>query len=812
MGAFFDDLRFSQRMFTKSFGFSVIALVSLTLGLGAATSIFTVVNSVLLRPLPYPHPERIVRVATIYREGIDYGVIGGAQYRFVQEQSHSFEAVAASDVGPAAVNLSGGSEPEQVSSAFVSAEFFRVLGVIPTLGRGFTEEEDSPGGACVSVLTDGLWRRRYNGDPAIVGGTINVNGESCPVVGVLPPSFRFHLNAEIFQPIRIAHVPRDQGHYYGVLARLKPKVTLDQARSELQTLFPRFKAAHIDLVDEGEVGFQAGRYQDAIVGDVRAGLWILLGAVFLLLLIACVNVANLLVARAVVRTKEMAVRAALGASRLRLAQQLITESVVLASAGGVCGLFVAFVGIPTFLHFSPSGLPRASDISVDLRVVAFALLLSAVTVLVCGVAPAMLSSRVDVTVALKATGSHTTTGGGPIARSFLIGTEVALCVVLLTGAMLLMRSFVELVRVAPGFNSDHVLAFKMSIPARYSTTSHMWEFERQVSARLKVLPGVDAVASAICLPLELGPDMPSAVLGLSPPAIVNPAWRPVSPDYFRVLEIPLVRGRPFADSDTLKSQRVAIINTSFARQVFPGRDPIGQQLQLGAGLGADYAEPPRVIVGVVGDVRETSLEKFAQITVFTPRAQIPNAQTALINRLLPMSWAVRTRVPPTQLAAPIRSTVLSVDPQQPVASMRTMEQALSTAVDRQRFTVLLMTIFASLALVMAAVGVYGVVSYQVHRRERELGIRMALGASPRSLVHLVTAREIVPIAAGIATGMLASLALARFIRSLLFETSPRDPATLAVSALMLGALACFGCYLPARRASLVDPIHILRDE
>ncbi len=373
-----------------------------------------------------------------------------------------------------------------------------------------------------------------------------------------------------------------------------------------------------------------------------------------------------------------------------------------------------------------------------------------------------------------------------------------------------MRSFVALRHVAPGFDPGNILTFRMS--AHYDTTPMMWEFERQLLARLDALPGVDAVASAICLPLELGPYMPSAIPGRSPPITVNPAYRPVSPDYFHVLRIPLVRGRAFTGSDTSKSASVAIINDSFARQTFIGRDPIGQRIQLGAGLGIEQADSPRIIVGVVGDVRETSLEKPARITVFIPRAQVPDTETQIVSRLLPMSWAVRTRIPPAQLASTIRRAILAVDSRQPVADMRTMEQAMSTAVDRQRFTVLLMTIFAFLAMVMAAVGIYSVVNYQVAQRERELGIRLALGAAPKSLVRMVTRQEMKPIAAGLMTGVFSAFGFATLINSLLFNTSPHDPLTLAASVLLLGTLASLGCYLPARRASLVDPMKTLRDE
>jgi putative ABC transport system permease protein len=807
------DLRFALRQMRKSPGFTISAIATLALGLGATMAIFTVVDSVLWRPLAYPHPDWILEVSSMYEGGPDYRVIRAAQFRYLQERSHSFESLALNDPVPSSVNLSGGSEPEQVATAFVSADFFRVLGVAPAIGRAFTSEEDRPGGTCAVVLTDGLWRTRYQSDHSIIRKQIAINGESCNVVGVLPSEFRFHLNTKMFMPARIAQVPNDLGHYYMLLARLKPGVTLDQARSELGTLFSRFKVTHGNLVDDGEVGFQAGRYQDAVLGDARPALWALFGATSLLLLIACVNVAHLQISRAAARTKEMAVRAALGAGRLRLARQLITESILLALAGAMCGLLMAVIGVPLLLHLSPSGLPRATDISVNLNVIAFAIALSAFTVTVFGAAQAMFASRVDVNLALKA-GSYRQTpyAVGRLWRDLLIGTEVALSLILLTGALLLMRSFVGLERVAPGFDSRNVLTFKMSIPPRYSTTSRSWAFERDILARLDALPGIDAAASATSLPLEAGPDMPGILLAQSPPAAINPAYRPVSPKYFHVLGIPLIRGRSFMDSDTPNSLPVAIINASLARQAFQDRDPIGQKLQLGSGLGTEYADAPRVIVGIVGDVRETALDTPAGITVFIPRAQIPETLTPLMNRVLPMSWAVRSRTPPAQLIGAIRQAILRVDAQQPAADVRTMEQTMSAAVSRQRFTLVLMTIFAILAVVMAAVGIYGVVSYHMRQRERELGIRLALGALPGSLIRRVTMLETRPIAAGLLAGTVASLVLARMIRSLLFETSPNDPVSLAASAVALGLLAWLGCYLPARRVSLLDPLQILREE
>ena len=807
------DLRFAIRQLRKSPGFAIAALMTLGLGLGATTAIFTVVDGVLLKPLPYRHPQRILKISSSYQGGPDYHVIRDAQFRFLQERSKSFAFLALDDVVATGENLSGVGGPEQVTASFVSAQFFQVLGLAPALGRSFTPEDERPGGECVAIITDGLWRTRYNGERNILTDPITVNGESCSVVGVLPTGFWFQQDARMFMPIRLVAAPRDLGHYYNLLARLKPGVTTTQATNELESLFPQFKLTHGDLVDDGEVGFQTNDYQDAVLGNVSTALWVLFGAVCFLLLISCVNVAHLQVSRATTRVREMAVRGAMGANRFRLVRQLITESVLLASAGAAFGLLLAYVGVPLLLHLSPSGLPRANEVAINLSAISFSIVLSALALIVFGLIPAFSASRVDLNSALKAASHQATTGtAGRLGRSLLLGAEVALSLVLLIGAMLFMRSFIHLERVAPGFDSQNVLTFKISIPPHYSTTSRMWEFEREVLARLDALPGVEMAASATCLPLDPGPEMPGMVPGQSSTIAINPAYRPVSPNYFQVLRIPLLRGRSFIDEDSLTSLPVAIINASLARQIFLDRDPIGKTLQLGSGLGAPYFDSQRIIVGVVGDIRETALTAAPNPTVFIPRAQVPNALTPLMNRALPMSWAIRTRIPPGQLIGAVRQAIFNVDPQLPAADMRTMDQTMSTAVDRQRFTLVLMSIFASLATIMAAVGIYGVVSFQMQQRQREVGIRLALGALPRTLVRALTLTEARPIAAGMLVGVVASIFLAKLIGSLLFETNLADPVSLVGSAVVLGLLACLGCYLPIRRASQVDPIQILREE
>jgi predicted permease len=615
-------------------------------------------------------------------------------------------------------------------------------------------------------------------------------------------------------PVRISSAPTDLGHYYQLVARLKPGVTVAQEQAELQTLFSQFKAVHGDLLDDGEIGFKTLRYRESLLGNVGTTLWVLLGAVLLLLLIACVNVAHLQASRSVLRTREMAVRAALGAVRFRLIRQLITESAILALAGGVVGgLLISLFGVPTLLHLAPSGLPRVKDISLNFEMVAFAFLMSAVSLLISGLVPAFKATAMDLNTSLKTGAQRGMTGTfRDLTRGLFIGTEVALSAILLTGAILLMRSFVELERIDPGFDPGRVLAFKMSVSPKYSTTSRMWQFETTVLKRLDVLPGIESAASATSLPMEAGPDMPGEVLGQSSAAAINPAYRPVSPAYFNVLRIPVIRGRPFTDMDNEGSIPVAIVNATLARQAFHGGDAIGQRLRLGVGLGSEYADSPRLVVGIVGDVRETSLAAEANPTIFVPRAQIPDPLTPLINKVLPLSVAVRTRIPPAQLIESIRRAIVSVDPQQPIADVRTMDRAISGTLDRQRFTLLLMTLFALLAMIMACVGIYGVVSDQVRQRERELGIRLAIGAAPQSLVHLIVMGGMRPIAAGILVGLCASYGFAKLIRSLLFGTTPHDPISFGACIGALSIVAFLGVYLPAKRASSLNPIQILREE
>ena len=810
---FRQDVKFALRQLRRSPGFTIAITTTLAISLGAVIGIFIVVDGILLRPLPYPQPDRLMEVSTRYDSGPEYHVIRSAQFRFLQQFSQAFDSIALYEVAPSGVNLSGSGDPESVQATYVTADFFRVLGITPTLGRAFSGDQDRPQEGCVAVITDGLFVRRYNQNPSILTQGIRVNEHTCNVIGVLPKGFRFEYQAEVFLPLQVAAEPRDLGHYFRLLGRLKPAMTAEGARAELQTLFPQFKKLHGDLVDDGETGFRAEAYQRVIVGNTSAALWVLLGSVFLLHLIACVNVAHLQLARASTRTKEMAVRAALGAQRTRLLRQSITESAILAFLGTSCGVGVCLIGLPILLQMAPSGIPRIHELAFHFEVVVFASMMSVVTLLISGLGPALLASHTDLNSLLKAGPLGRTTGTlrGLVQRGF-IGTEVALSVVLLTGALLLIRSFSALEKIDPGFDPHQVLVFKISLPPSYASTSQVSEFEGAVRTRLLALPGVDQAASATSLPMESGPDMPGVIFAQSSPVTMNPAYRPVSPGYFHVLGIPFVRGRGFTDADTSTSTPVAVINETLARQAFGDRDAVGQRLKLGVGLDSEFADSTREIVGVVHDVRETSLAVQATATVFIPRAQIPDTLSLQMNKVLPISWAVRTKIPPKQMIDSVRRAVISVNSEQPISDVRTMDQELSATLDRQRFTTWLMTIFASVALLLASVGVYGVTSYQVRQRQRELSMRVALGAIPRSLLFLITLARGKVIGVSILIGLGTSLVLARLIGSLLFEVRPNDPVSFIASAGVLAVLALVAVYVPARRGCLADPMKILRDE
>jgi len=811
------DIRYGLRMLAKNRGFTAVAVLTLALGIGANTAIFSVVDAALLRPLPFEHPDRIVQVMRHYPQGYKEAAVSVPVIVYWQNHSPVFDHVAAYDFFSGGFNLSRGNEPERVSGTRVSAGFFPVLGVKPALGRTFSPEEDQPGGPRVVVLSERMWRTRFGAAPDLVGKTIALDSEAVTVLGIMPAGFDFPSHTDVWVPLRLPVTSHDRANDYFCIGRLKRGVTRQGSQAAMDVLQRRFNRENPNLESSPEVLISP--LQEELVGEIRPVLLVLMGAVCFVLFIACVNVANLLLARSTTRRKEIAVRAALGARRLRLIRQLLTESILLGLSGGALGLMLAYKGIPVLLALAPTDFPRLTEARINLGVLGFAAALSLLTGILFGVGPALRVSHGALNETLKEGGRSSTEGRhGERTRSVLVVSEVALSLVLLAGAGLLMESFVRLRQVKPGFDPHNVLTFQMTLPEpKYSSPGKVFAMFRQVLQRIEALPGVQSAATVTSLPLELGPDLPFDIEG-RPAKNPNEStgdsqYRSISADYFRVLKIPLLRGRYFTESDTEQSAGVVVINYSMARQYWPGEDPIGKRLTIARTMGPDWADvAPRQVVGVVGDVRDASLDQPPNPTMFIPFAQLRPYVLALTLRELPSRWVVRTAGDPAAMAAAIRREVLALDRSQPIASIHTMDQVVSQSMAGSQFNMSLLGIFAALALLLAAVGLYGVISYTVAQRTHDIGIRMALGAGKGDLLKLVVGHGLILAIVGVGLGLVGSTALTRFLSGMLFEVQPKDPATLGCVSLGLIIVAAVASYLPARRAAKVDPIVALRHE
>ena len=799
------DLRYGARVLRKSPGFTLAAVLTLALGVGATTAIFSVVNAALLRPLPYPEADRLLYVGQLYRDGLAGS--GEPKFLFWREQSRSFEALACySGYGGAGGNLAGGQEAEYVRGLRVSEDFFRVLGVYPALGRAFTHEEDQPGGAGVAILSYGLWQRSFGGDRGLIGKTVILNDRPVTVVGIMPPHFRFGSEVGLFVPMR-ARPGANVDPNAEVVGRLKPGVSFQEAQAELKVIAEKYRAAFPRQMLESEsVGAQP--YQGFFTEGVAKYLWLILGAVSFLLLIACANVANLQLARAAARRREIAVRLALGAGGGRVARQLLTEGLVLALAGGAAGLLLALWGTPLLSALIPRGiLPPVAEVSVDWRVLAFALAASVVTGLLFGAAPALQARRVDVNSALKDSPGKGATARGRL-RNALVVAEVALALVLLVGAGLLVRTFANLLGVAPGFDPHNVLTFQIDLNGgRYDTASKAAAFYRDALERISHLPGVEAAAVTNKLPLDWQFNMP-VVLNARPDQAQNVQVRMISPDYFRVMKIDVRQGRAFGDTDISAAPPVVLVNEAFAQRFLRGENPLAQQLSVGRGTD----DPARQVVGVVADVKQQGLDRPAPPMVFVPLAQVPDKLMAIFRTFTSANFVVRTTGEPLGLTQAVKREVAALDPTLPLSHVSSMEEVGARSVASQRFNMLLLGLFAALGLGLAAVGIYGVLSYAVAQGTREIGIRMALGAQRSSVLWLVAGQGMTLTLIGMAVGIAASLALTRLMESLLFGVSATDPLTFAGISLLLGLVALAACLIPARRATKVDPLIALRYE
>ena len=809
------DVWYGLRQLRRSPGFTAVSLLTLALGIGANTAIFSVVNAVLLRPLPLPNPEQLV---TLFERnpkvGYDQNAPAAGNYLDWRKQNSVFTEIAA--YGGGQCNLSGGERPERVAGAAVTASLFPLLGVRPLLGRTFAAEEEQPGHDRVVILSYQLWNRRFGRDRNIVGQPMIVNDRTCTVIGVMPPGFIFPGDtgtvqkiytwpaAELWVPLALdaATWAVRSDHYLSVIARLKPNVSLSQAGGELDAIQQRLVMQYPDEFIGSSVKIVPLHTQ--VASGLEPVLLVLLGAVGFVLLIGCANVANLLLARASSRRKEMAIRAALGANRLRVVRQLITEHLLLGIVGGALGIFLASRGLNALKAVMPENFPRLGFVRVDGWVLGFTTFVAFATAMIFGLAPALQLSKTDLTESLKE-GSRTFLGAPrrDWLRSLLVVSEVALSVVLLVGAGLMIRSFIKLQDVSLGFNPDQVLTMELSLPkAKYAQGEQWKSMIQQVTDRLRALPGVKSVAATTLLPLT-GSNFNSAihiegeelkVLGQYPSTEV----RAVTPEYFKAMGISLEEGRAFAAQDTRTSPHVVLINRTLARRWLPHEDPIGRVATLGWNGFAGQ------IIGVVGDTKEFGVDAEVREEVYIPYSQAPFRPTVAL--------ALRTASDPTRVANAARAAILEIAPDQPVSKIRTMDQIVSDSISQPRFRTLLLGLFAGLALTLAAVGVYSTVAYAVAQRTHEIGIRLAIGAAQGDVLKLVVGQSMRLVLLGASMGLVGALGLTRLLASWLYEIHSSDPATFLGVTMLLTLVALMASYIPARRATKVDPMVALRYE
>jgi putative ABC transport system permease protein len=810
MERFLQDIRYALRMLRKSPGFTAVAVLTLALGIGANTAIFSVVNAVLIRPLPYQDADRLVIMSEKTQQGPGFSV-AYANFLDWREQNQAFEEVAAFQTGWS-FKLTGGGIPERIMGSNVSANFFVALHVRPILGREFQPEEDSPGTSPVVILSYGLWQRRFGADPGLIGKALTLNGQNSTVVGILPPGFRFYQQADVFLPIGLQAegILKGRGNHNGifVLARRKPEVTMEEARAQMDTIARRLEQQYPET-NTGH-GVKLESLRESIVANARTAIFILFCAVGFVLLIACANVTNLLLARSTTREKEMSIRAALGASRLRVIRQLLTESLLLSLAGGVLGLLLGTWGFEGLMDLVPQDLhPLAmGGFGIDYRVLGFTLLVVFFTATIFGMAPALQASKPALQESLKEGGRISTTGlGRNRFRNWLIVAEVGLALVLLISAGLLIKSFQQLLLVDPGFDPQNVLTMHVplsesnfSSPAKIAQTMAL---NLQLEQTIQKIPGVISAATVWPLPFGNNNWFPSFYLEGRP--LPKPDEFPVaeahsvSPNFFQVMHIPLLKGRYFSERDVANALRVVVINKTMAQRYWPNEDPLGKRFRLGR---PDLNLAWVTVVGIVGDTKFYGLDAAAESLIYLPSLQEPQD----------IFLVVRTASNPLGLAAAARKAVLNLDQDQPVDDIQIMEQRMSESVASRRVNMWLLGIFAVLALSLALVGVYGMMSYSVAQRTHEIGLRLALGAQPGDVLFLVVGRALLLAMTGVGVGLAGAFALTRFLSSLLFGVRPTDPLIFIGISILLTSITLLASYIPARRATKVDPMVALRYE
>jgi len=805
------DLGFTLRTLRKSPGFTAVAVLTLALGIGANTAIFTVVYGVLFRPLPFPEANRIVELAEMAQGESGEMDLTATQLQRLSEFGQVFERIAGwTDVG---FNLAVGNAAEHVRGTPVSADYFQVLGAHPAFGREFLPEEDQGEGQRVTILSHSLWKRRFASEPSAIGQKVLLNGEAYTVIGVMPADFDPRgysdinpgLPVDVWVPLALVAKTAGSGENIEVLARLKPGVKQPQLDAQMNVVTEQFRKEF-----PGDVGPKTRMsflpYQSMLAADLRPFLLLLLGAIGFVLLIACANVANLLLARGGSRAREIAARMALGATRARLSRQLLTESMVIALAGGTLGLALASAGLGSLVAMAPFDLPRLNDIHLDGRVFGFTFLISVLTGSLSGLAPAIFATNIELNQALKASEGRATTGGGraKLRQGLVIG-ELALSLVLLTGAGLMIATFAKLMRIDPGFNPHGVLTMQFWLNgSNYHSTPEISAFYRTVEQRIASLPGVEAVGIvAAGLPLERGGHSSVRIAGPNQPEEQPCDYREASRNYFRAMGIALRRGRGILETDTATSSQVVEVNEAFEQKYFAGRSPVGGRIFMG--------NASREIVGVVADAK-SSLDRPALPTAFLPAAQASFEGSKMWEDWFPRNIVVRTSVDPLSFSRAVKQAFDTVDPLVPTGAVRTMEETMSRSLVLRTFLMRLLGIFGGLAMVLASVGLYGVISFVVGRRTREIGVRMSLGARPTDVLRLILADGLRLVITGVVVGIVAALVLTRLLESMVYGVSSRDPLVFVLVSLLMMAISLLACYVPGRRAMKVDPIVALRYE
>jgi putative ABC transport system permease protein len=819
LDSFLKDLKHSLRMFRQNRAFTLTAIAALTLGIGANTAVFSVVNAVLLRPVPFPEPDRLVFFQTTAPQGASSGA-SPAKFAHFQQQDSIAQDVAAWRLG--VLNYTGGSFPEQLRSGQVSRDFFRLFGASPLIGRTFSAEDDRVGGPKVVIISAQMWERRFNSDAQIIGRSISLGGDPYTVIGVLA-DFNFSDFGEprdVWVPFQLDPNTNDQGHYFQSAGRLKPGVTLEQAKSRMQLSAEDYRKKFPNALQKDNA-FSVQPLREAMVTNVRPILLVLIGAVTFVLLIACANVANLLLVRATGRSREIAIRAAIGAGRGRIMRQLLTESVLLSLVGGIFGLLLGYAGIRALLSVNTAGLPRIGRdgalVGIDWRVLAFTLAVSLATGVIFGLFPALQTSRADLSVTLKESSGRSGTGFRQNkARSVLVVVEVALALVLLIGSALLIRTALALRAVDPGFDTANVLTMRMSLSeARFQKSEGVALVVKDAVQRVKAIPGVVEATAACCVPLEGGYGLPFIIQGrplTNGPFHGGGGWLTVSPGYFETFKIPVRRGRTFTERDDARAPGVVIINESMAKRFWKDGDPLTDRLVIGRSVMREFAsEPERQIIGVVADVRDNGLNNDPGPKMYVPQAQLPDLANALNVRLTPMAWIVKTQVPPMSLSTQVQEQLRQATGL-PVSDVRAMDEVVARSMSRDRFNMWLMTVFGSCALLLAAIGIYGLMAYSVEQRTQEIGIRLALGAEARQVKNMVVFQGMTLAIVGLVLGIGGAFFLVQLLRQFLFRVEARDPLVFVGIPLLLGTVALFAVWIPARRASRVDPIHALRYE